>query len=231
MIKAVIFDYGGVLDSSRQTDEGFKAAAALFGVSPQKLYNVLFNSSPAFKALIGAINEDTYYDYVAEILNVESYRDELPVIIFGQSQINPQLLNILKTVRKHNYRTAIISNALPGLEQILNLWEVTPLFDLIVNSAVVKLAKPDPRIYELALKQLALKAKECLFIDDQPINVDTAQNLGMNALHYLDAVHLTRWLQQYGIVVSQDPEAEKQAGAGFRGDNLSPWTDNNILSA
>ncbi|MFX0060807.1 MAG: hypothetical protein ACFFC7_01330 [Candidatus Hermodarchaeota archaeon] len=71
-------------------------------------------------------------------------------------------------------------------------------------------------------------AEECLFINDQPINVETAQNLDMHALHYLEASHLTRWLQQYGILVSQDPKAEKQTGAGFRGDNLSPWTDNNI---
>ncbi|MFX0094858.1 MAG: HAD family hydrolase, partial [Candidatus Hodarchaeota archaeon] len=183
-----------------------------------------FTGSVSLRAFIGAITEDEYYDYVAIMLDAEAHRADLPVIIFGQSQINPQILKILKILRTQNYRIGLISNALPGLQLLLEALEVTSLFDIIVNSSEVKLAKPDPRIYKLALEKLSLQAEECLFIDDQPINVQAAQKLGFHALHYVDPAHLIWWLHQHGIEIPEECEGEDQVGAGFRGDDLSPWT-------
>jgi len=57
-------------------------------------------------------------------------------------------------------------------------------FDALVWSFQLGIAKPDPAIYEHALKQLGTSAGETLFIDDKLVNVEAARDLGMQALVY-----------------------------------------------
>jgi HAD hydrolase, family IA, variant 3 len=52
--------------------------------------------------------------------------------------------------------------------------EASKLMDGTLISADVKLLKPDPQIYQTFLKKFDLKAEECVFIDDTPINVEGA---------------------------------------------------------
>ena len=56
--------------------------------------------------------------------------------------------------------------------------------DNYIVSSSVKIAKPEPAIYELLLSKYSLKADECVFIDDRKDNVDTAVRLGMNGIVY-----------------------------------------------
>ena len=52
--------------------------------------------------------------------------------------------------------------------------------------------KPDIKIFNLFLKRFDLKAQDCLFIDDSEKNVIAAKGLGMTALVFKDAKHLSR---------------------------------------
>lgn len=56
--------------------------------------------------------------------------------------------------------------------------------DNYVVSSHVKLAKPEPAIYQLLLSKYSLKPEECVFIDDRKDNVDAAISLGMSGIVY-----------------------------------------------
>ena len=56
--------------------------------------------------------------------------------------------------------------------------------DNYVVSSSVKLAKPEPAIYQLLLSKYNLKPEECVFIDDRKDNVDAAKALGMSGIVY-----------------------------------------------
>ena len=56
--------------------------------------------------------------------------------------------------------------------------------DNYVVSSAVKLAKPEPEIYQLLLSKYNLKASECVFIDDRVDNVNAAIALGMSGIVY-----------------------------------------------
>ena len=58
--------------------------------------------------------------------------------------------------------------------------------ETIIISAEEKMAKPDPEIYELALERLNAAPEACLFVDDQVVNVEAAQALGMQAVQFTD---------------------------------------------
>jgi putative hydrolase of the HAD superfamily len=62
---------------------------------------------------------------------------------------------------------------------------IDEIFELVVDSAWVGMRKPDPAIYELTLERLGdIEPTECLFIDDNEVNVEAARELGMTAIHF-----------------------------------------------
>lgn len=72
-------------------------------------------------------------------------------------------------------------------------------FDAIIVSGEVKLVKPDPAIYRLALAQIGRTARECVFIDDSAPNVTTASALGFTAIQFRSAEQLASELTQLGL--------------------------------
>jgi 2-haloacid dehalogenase len=70
----------------------------------------------------------------------------------------------------------------------------------IVVSGEVKLLKPDPAIYYLALDQFGLRPREALFVDDRLINVEAAQAIGMHAHLFTTAEDLRARLEAEGLL-------------------------------
>ncbi|HKR24019.1 MAG TPA: HAD family phosphatase [Allosphingosinicella sp.] len=73
-------------------------------------------------------------------------------------------------------------------------------FQGIIVSGEVKLLKPDPAIYYLALDRFRLRPAEALLIDDRAINVDGALAVGMQAHLFSDAADLRRRLEAEGLL-------------------------------
>ncbi len=73
-------------------------------------------------------------------------------------------------------------------------------FQGIVVSGEVKLLKPDPAIYWLALDRFSLRPSETLFVDDRRINVEAALAVGMRAHLFTDAPDLRARLEAEGLL-------------------------------
>lgn len=93
----------------------------------------------------------------------------------------PPLLTALRKARQHGLKTALLSNA-DGWWQPPASWQ--GLFDATVISGEVGLAKPDPDIYLLTATELGLEPRECVFVDDLPVNVRGAAQAGMVGVHH-----------------------------------------------
>ena len=83
----------------------------------------------------------------------------------------------------------------PYAQHLLRTHDFMAWFDDGVFSSTVKLAKPDPAIFKLALGQFDITAGETVFIDDHAPNVDAARALGITAFVFTDAELLARDLQ------------------------------------
>ncbi|MFQ5831001.1 MAG: HAD family hydrolase, partial [Candidatus Methylomirabilia bacterium] len=77
------------------------------------------------------------------------------------------------------YRIALLSNADSSLPDRLKNGGIDGLFDAVVCSAKVGMAKPEPAIYRLASDRLGLLPEECVFVDDHAPNVAAAEEVGM----------------------------------------------------
>ena len=67
-------------------------------------------------------------------------------------------------------------------------------FDELVISGHERVAKPDPGIYRILLARTGRAAEDCIFIDDSPVNVEAARDLGFTAIHFRSAGQLRQEL-------------------------------------
>jgi 2-haloacid dehalogenase len=74
------------------------------------------------------------------------------------------------------------------------------LFDVLIVSGREKLIKPDSRIFELFLNRARVDATDCVFIDDNAVNIAAAASMGFHTVHFTDAVDLRRRLAAYGLL-------------------------------
>jgi len=75
-------------------------------------------------------------------------------------------IDVLSYLRSQGLRIGLISNCSPETPLIWKDTPFAPLFDIAVFSSSVGVKKPDPRIYQLAIEQLAAKPENCLYIGD-----------------------------------------------------------------
>lgn len=73
-------------------------------------------------------------------------------------------------------------------------------FDGIIVSGQERLVKPDPAIYRLLLDRYGLEAGQCLFIDDNADNVESARSVGMLAHRFFGAEALRHDLEEFGLL-------------------------------
>lgn len=84
----------------------------------------------------------------------------------------------------------------------LGEWPFLEKFDGVVVSGIERLVKPDTRIFRLFLDRYSLAAEECVFIDDNEVNVMAARSMGMTALHFTEPDKLRAELAALGLPVN-----------------------------
>jgi len=183
-IRAIIFDFGGVL-VRMVDDKPRQELAEQLGVPLSRLDELVFFSETARKASQGEIHVSQHWQAVGQALGISS--GDMPKFLekyWSADDVNWKLLDFIRTLRPR-YKVGLLSNAWDDLRQTMHQrWGIDTLFDEMIISAEVKLVKPDPRIFNLALERLEVKPEEAVFIDDIEENVEGARRVGMHALQY-----------------------------------------------
>ncbi len=113
--------------------------------------------------------------------------------------IDEDVLSLARNLRPR-YKVGMISNATKNLEEVLeNHHGIMDLFDVIINSARVGVAKPDARIYHLAAERLGVPVSACVFTDDLAHNIEGARAAGMHAFPFRGVADMERQLRALGV--------------------------------
>jgi len=196
-IKALVFDCGGVV--LRDRDESYYARweqrlGLDAGVLKQELYQGFLWS----EAELGKISEDQFWRSAGERYGLSpAESDALGADAWKSWGVDPVVLSLVKRARGR-FRIAMLSNATDALESKLSaIYGIADLFDPIVNSSRLGIAKPAPEIYQELLKRMGLEAGETVFIDDRADNVAAAASLGMHVIWFVHPNELERQLSPY----------------------------------
>lgn len=195
-IRAVFFDFGGVLMRTEfQTPR--QHLAERFKMDYDDIDKLVFGSESAKRATLGEINEDVHWMEMLKRVKLpasemKSFRDEF----FGGDVIDRTLLKYIRSL-KNKVHVGLISNAWSGMREFMVKEKLTDFFDSITISAEVKLAKPDSKIFELALQQAKVDAKEAVFVDDVKANIEASEKIGMKGILFKDSQETIEQLNKY----------------------------------
>jgi HAD superfamily hydrolase (TIGR01549 family) len=185
MIKALLFDIGGVLYRSLRGGPRRKWEQQL-GLSQGQLADVVFTHPLALRATIGQVTPDEVWQAVGEYFSLSL--EDLSALRFDfwrDGEWDMELLDFIRSIKPH-YKTGTVSDAWLDARQNVKPYVNYKIFDVIVFSAEEGVMKPDPEIYQRTLTRLDVNPRESAFVDDRMPNTLGARQLGMHAIQHTE---------------------------------------------
>ncbi|HMK62820.1 MAG TPA: HAD-IA family hydrolase [Acidimicrobiales bacterium] len=184
-IRAVMFDFGGVISTS--PFEAFARFETENGLPPGFIRSVNA-TNPDDNAWARLERSEIGIDAFAEQWGDEARAlghevDGRLVLEMLAGQIRPQMVVAVETCGA-SYKTACLTNNFAGVGQAPSeeMTAVYRLFDVVLESRVLGVRKPDPRFYELACEAVDVTPEEAVFLDDLGVNLKPARALGMHTI-------------------------------------------------
>lgn len=183
-IRAIIFDFGGVIVRTEDQTGRLRAAARL-GVALDELYHTVFDAPIAAQATVGAVPAAAVWMHAMALYKLDpAGLAQLQADFWSGDRRDDALVAFIRSLRPA-FKTSILSNAwADGRTIIAERFGMADAVDDIVVSAEVGVAKPDGRIFELALARLGVQPAEAVFVDDFARNIEGARAIGMPAVHF-----------------------------------------------
>jgi putative hydrolase of the HAD superfamily len=189
--RAVIFDLGGVVFPS--PFEAFDAYDADVGLAAGTVRALIKESSEtgAWAELErGELTMNDFYSRLESEAAAAGFAlsgSKLMAMVASGFGPRPAMTRAIGRIRDAGLRTAALTNNWPSTdERAPSTNGMTIGFDVVIESAVVGLRKPDPRIYELVLARLDVEASDAVFLDDLGINLKPARVMGMTTIKVTD---------------------------------------------
>ncbi len=191
-VKAVLWDFGGVLTASPFV--AFNRYEAQHGL-PKDLIRNINATNPDGNAWAQFESASVTLDEFDRLFEAESRSRGFPVrgrkvIELLSGAVRPRMVEALRRCKRH-FKVACITNNVksgggPGMATAAGKRQQTAavmaLFDLIVESSVEGMRKPNPIIYETTCERLGVAPSACVFLDDLGVNLKPARALGMTTI-------------------------------------------------
>jgi putative hydrolase of the HAD superfamily len=200
-IRAVIFDFGGVLSTS--PFEAFTIYERRSGL-PEGLLRRLNATNPDTNAWARLERSEIDLGGFVELYEAEARVaghavDGRAVLALLGGELRPEMLTALRRCHeREGLRTALLTNNFVGpstggdgggggaMSRNGARGELLALFDVVVESSRAGVRKPDPAIYRLVCDELGVEPREAVFLDDLGINLKPARAMGMTTIKVVD---------------------------------------------
>jgi putative hydrolase of the HAD superfamily len=187
-VKAVLFDFGGVL--TEPMGPMFAAVAADAGAEPAEVAALLIGAydtadHPLNRLEVGKATFAELCEWARTEGERRGWRLDLaPMVSLMEAiPLRPGMLDYVGNLRRRGFRTGLVTN---NFKELSALWraklDVERLFDTVVDSCEVGVRKPDAAIYHLALERLGVAPEEAVFLDDFEVNLAGARAVGLRAV-------------------------------------------------
>lgn len=187
MIKAVLFDLGGVLTTDRDDHLGPKGTL--------KISNDTWH-----KAGMGLIDDEVAFEEMAQNHSVDS--KTIREWLFSKRKPNEEVLELISKL-KPEVKTGIVSNSLKTIfHTFMNQYNLKDKFDALIISSEEQVKKPDEEIFRKVCHKLDVESEECMFIDNDWEHIEAAEKLGMKGLLFSNASHLKEEFEKYNLLTN-----------------------------
>lgn len=215
-IKGIIFDYGGTIDSrgvhwSEIIWDGYCAAGV--AVDKESFRECYVYAERELAKVRHILPHHNFYDlllikmrielgYLAEQGKISADEVEAKALAVAEYCYNEarQCIEEARPVLEklsEKYPMVLVSNFYGNVESVLEDFDVRRYFGAIIESAVVGVRKPDPKIFALGVEALGMDAKDVLVVGDSyRKDIVPAESLGCQVL----------WIKGKGWTADEDAQ-------------------------
>ena len=194
-IKAILFDYGGVL-----AEEGFRngllALANEQGLDtaamPQQAMQAVYDSG----FVLGKGSAADFWALLRQRTGLQGEDEALTQRILSGFILRPWMIALVKQCHEQGLLTGILSDQTHWLDTLDKRDHFYSAFDVVFNSFKRGKGKQDPSLFSDIASELQLPIGQILFVDDDAGNIERAKCAGMQVLHYLDKAGFIQQLKQ-----------------------------------
>lgn len=198
MIKAAIFDLNGIFIQGPRLSDRFKEA---FSIETKDFL-------PVLKEIMAKIRKPnagsafSYWKPYLEKWNVNLTEEQFLDFWFGAEKEIPELVELAKQIKIKGVKVFILSNNFAERADYYkkNSPFLTEIPDKIYYSWQTGFVKPDPQAFENLLAENDFKPEECIYFDDLEENIKVANDLGIKAFLYNNAVGLEETLRNNQVI-------------------------------
>lgn len=183
MIRAVIFDFGGVL-AEEGFREGIKAIGKKKGLDPDDFYNISSELVYVTGYITGGCDEHSYWNAVREKTGVKGEDQEFREEILKRFKLRPKMTAVVEKIKSSGFIVAILSDQTNWLDELDQRTPFHHHFDYVFNSFHLRKTKRDPSIFRDVCTSLAVRPEEALFVDDNFENIERAVSQGLRTIHF-----------------------------------------------
>jgi len=183
-IKAVLFDMDGVLiDAKDWHYEALNKALGLFGMEISRYDHLTTFDGLPTKVKLQMLSKKYYlpeqlHPFINDVK--QSYTAEL---VYQRCHPMFHHQYALSKLKQEGYQIAVCSNSIrKTIELMMDRAGLMPYLDLIVSNEDVTKAKPDPEMYQTAIKKFGLKPEECVVVEDNPNGIQAGKASGAAVL-------------------------------------------------
>jgi putative hydrolase of the HAD superfamily len=196
-ISAIFWDVGGVLLSNAWDRTQRRRAMAHFGLDELEFEDRHEMLVSSFER--GKISLDDYLQRTVFYRPRPFTPEDFKAYMFSLSQPCQGALDLARALAHScEYLMASINNESTELNLYrIQTYGLREIFDVFISSCFVGLRKPEEGIYRLALEITQRPPEECLFVDDRPLNVDAAAQLGMSVIRVESVQQLRTELERF----------------------------------
>ena len=206
MIRAVFWDFGGVITSS--PFDSFNIYEEEHKI-PKDFIRTINSTNPHVNAWAKLERDEIDQEEFDSLFAAESKKMgyAIPgkeVLALLKGQIRPEMVNALRAIKDKLIQGCLTNNIQPMEDQQLEKnnsaisgahQEIMKLFDFVFESSKENVRKPDPNFYKLACQRGNVKPNEVIFLDDLGINLKPAKALGMKTIKVVKADKALQELQ------------------------------------
>lgn len=194
LIKGILLDVGGVLMTNGWGHELRKKIMEAFGIEAEadERHQMFFEIYERDKLSFDEYLIKTFF-YKKRSFSLE----ELKSSIFSAVRLYDETIEWLKKIKEqYHLRIGILSNEGRALAEDRFKRFDASFVDFFLVSAFVKMRKPDPDLYRLALDLMQASAEEVIYIDDRKLLIENALTLGIKGIYHQELALTKKQFEQ-----------------------------------
>ena len=181
-ISTLFLDIGGVLLTNGWDRKARRLAGETFGLDCEEMderHHLTFDTYEE-----GKLSLDEYLDRIVFYEERPFTRDNFRTFMFAQSRAFPEMIELASHLKaRHGLKVAAVSNEGRELnEHRIRTFGLGKFIDFFISSSFVHYRKPDADIFRIALDIAQVAPEQVVYIDDRPMFVDVARNMGIQGM-------------------------------------------------